>query len=77
MVEVKLINRILQAPLKDSSLLLLHLVYKQLLLYRQQRAGRSLGMRPGEASIGSEVKPKRTIPYETFSSIQSKQLRLH
>ena len=28
-------------------------------------------MRPGEASIGSEVKPKRTIPYETFKAVYS------
>ena len=33
-------------------------------------------MRLGEASIGSEAKPKRTIPYETLSSTQSKQLWL-
>ena len=28
-------------------------------------------MRPGEASIGSEVKPKRTIPHETFKAVYS------
>ena len=28
-------------------------------------------MRAGEASIGSEVKPKRTIPYEAFKAVYS------